>query len=117
MSYVEKKDEEELSKEQTVKSKGLIKTIFSEDTIVENPEDIIDSDPDEERKNAFKKAYEVILALFPETIRKKNKKSKEKEEFDRNLAVREMAKNSEKSKKGKEMTQDEREDKGIERGE
>lgn len=115
MNNVDKKDEE-VRKEENQKSEGLIKTIFSEDTIVETPEDIIDRDPDEDRRNAFKKAYEIILALFPETIKKKNKKSKEKEEFDRNLAVRQMDKaNLEKEEKEKEI--DERDDKGFGRGE
>ena len=115
MNNIDKKDEEEVREEENQKSKGLVKTIFSEDTIVETPEDIIARDPDEDRRNAFKKAYEIILALFPETIKKKNKKrSKEKEEFDRNLAVRQMNKdNLEK----KEQEIEERDDKGFGRGE
>ena len=104
-------------KEQEQESKGLIKTIFSEETLVEDPQDVIDKDPDVERRNAFKKAYEILLAFFPEQRKKRNKKrSKEKEEFDRNLAVRQMEKaNLEKKQKEKEI--EEREDKGFERGE
>ncbi len=120
MSKVEKKDKQQQNNEdKTQGSKGLIETIFSEDTIIENPEDIIEKDPDEERRNAFKKAYEVILALFPETIRKKNKKSKEKEEFDRNLAVQQKDRaNIEKKQKEIEQKQKEigeRKNNGFER--
>ena len=114
MSKVDKEDRKDVKEEENQKSNGLIKTIFSDDTIVETPEDIIDRDPDEDRRNAFKKAYEIILALFPETIKKRNKKSKEKEEFDRNIAVQQMNKDN-LEKKEKELG--EREDKGFERGE
>ncbi len=114
-----KKEQEQAKKRNKHKSEGLIKTILSEDTVVEDPEYIIEKDPDEERRNAFKKAYEVILALVPETIKKKNKKkSKEKEEFDRNLSVRQLEKNSlERHEEEKEKEIGDREDKGFERGE
>ena len=111
MSKAGKRVKDQINEEKDQESKGLIKTIFSEDTIVENPEDIIDRDPDVDRRNAFKKAYEILLAIFPETIKKKNKKkAKEKEEFDRNLAVRQMEK-ANLEKKEKEIK--EREDKGF----
>ena len=120
MSYVDKKDEGQ-KEENKKKSDGLLKTIFSENTMVEDPQDIIDKDPDINRKNAFMKAYEILLALFPEEfIKKKKKKSKEKEEFDRNIAVRQMNRDNLEKKekqKTKEKEKDERENKGIERGE
>ena len=115
MSYVEKKDEEQTQKDVNGKSKGLIKTIFSEDTIVENPEDIIDRDPDVERRNSFKKAYEILLAMFPENIKKKNRKSREKEEFDKSIFY---YRQNQVQKEKQEVEEKEIEkDNGMERGE
>lgn len=116
MSYVEKKDEEQTEKGINEKSKGLIKTILTEDTMVENPEDIIDRDPDVERRNAFKKAYEILLALFPETVKKKKtRKAKEKEEFDKSIAYYRQNQMQKENQKVEEKEIDK--DKGMERGE
>jgi hypothetical protein len=62
-----------------------IKEIFSsDDTIVETPEEIIEGDPDSERKEMFKRVSEALMAgYYPDTIeekKKKKRKSKEKEE-------------------------------------
>lgn len=85
MSYVDKKDEEE----KDAKLSNPLKAIFSEDTQIEAPEDIIKTDTDEKRKTAFKKAYDRIQAILPIEVDKKKKKKKEKEQekeaFNRNL--------------------------------
>ena len=116
MSYVENNNKEQLEEEKKKKTKGLVRTILSEDTIVERPEDIIDKDPDVERRNAFKKAYEILLAIFPENIKKRNRKAKEKEEFDKSISYyRQNQIEKEKQKEVEEKEIDK--DRGIERGE
>lgn len=112
----------EKDEKQILENKKLInpiKAIITEDTIVETPQDIIDRDSDSERRNEFKKADEIIDALDPETTQKRKKrKSKEKEEFDRNLAFtrqNELSRNN-LEEQNKQQIQEQK-DRGIERGE
>lgn len=119
MSYVENNEEQiktQIKNGKNQKTKGLVRTILSEDTIVESPEDIIDRDPDVERRNAFKRAYEILLALFPETVKKrKTRKEKEKEEFDKSISY--YRQNQIQKEKQKEEEKEIEKDNGIERGE
>ncbi len=111
MSYVDKKDEEQKLEED--KSQNPLKAIFTEDTIIESPEDVIEKDPDESRRNAFKKAYDIILTLVPETTKKKKKKSKKQTEFDKEIQVqqnRTAQATQEKKEPKQEKTGRERED-------
>ncbi len=96
-----------------------IKTMLIEDTTVETAQDIIDRDTDSERRNEFKKADEILQALAPEeNKKKKSRKSKEKEEFDRNLAFTKqnqlLGKEIQEKNKQRETEQ---KDKQMERGE
>ena len=120
MSQIDRKHEERIKKNKGTKKQGSLKSLITADTTVEIPQDIISKDPDEFRKNAFKKAYEIISALLPELNEKKSKKrkkSKEREEFDRNLAYKEMNKRLAEKQKQEKERQEQNKDKGIERGE
>ena len=87
MSYIEKEDENKIQKED-IKLENPLAVIIKEDTTVENVQDIINDDPDPVRRDEFKKADAIILALDPEPTKKKksSRKAKEKEEFDKDLA-------------------------------
>lgn len=114
----EDEQEEQNRQDHRIKIVNPLKSIIADDTIVESAQDVIDRDTDVERKNAFKKAYEILLAIFPETSKKKkSKKEREKEEFDRSIQYqqRELARQQEKQEKQEEI--EEEKDKGIERGE
>ena len=49
--------------ENEIKLENPFKVMISGDTIVETAQDIIDKDTDSGRRNEFKKAEEIILAL------------------------------------------------------
>ncbi len=122
MSYENKEQEEQEEKKIRNKHKKLnnpLKTIITENTIVETAQDIIDRDVDSERRNEFKKAEEIIQNLDPESMQKrKKKKSKEKEEFNKTLAYnRQNELLREKSQEQNREIQQEERNKGMERGE
>ncbi len=116
-------NENEKEENQIIENRKLInplKTMITEDTIVETAEDIIDKDKDIERKKAFKDAEEIISALAPETIRKRKngRKAKEKEEFDKNLAfTRKNEPLGQKQQEHDKQKIQEKTNKGMERGE
>ena len=67
-------------------------SIFSQDFYVEPPEDIIDEDTDNARKDAFRDAMMKIKSIIPDyfgtsTIKKKKKKLKEEQESQRNIEI------------------------------
>lgn len=113
MSYIDQKQEEEKNKK-AKKLTSSIKSIISEDTIVENPQDIIDKDQDVERRNAFKKAYEILALIFPEATRKKKKRKKE--EFDKDIQYILQKQNDIQRKEQAQELENKEKDKGMERG-
>jgi len=106
--------------ENEIKLENPFKVMISGDTIVETAQDIIDKDTDSGRRNEFKKAEEIILALDPEATkkRKSTRKAKEKEEFEKDLAFTRQNEllRQKQQEQNKERTQ-EQIDKGMERGE
>ena len=106
--------------ENEIKLENPFKVMISGDTIVETAQDIIDKDTDSGRRNEFKKAEEIILALDPEATkkRKSTRKAQEKEEFEKDLAFTRQNEllRQKQQEQNKERTQ-EQIDKGMERGE
>ena len=119
MSYIEKEDENKIQKED-IKLENPLAVMIKEDTTVENVQDIINDDPDPVRRDEFKKADAIISALAPEPTKKKksSRKAKEKEEFDKDLAyTRQQTLLKQKQQEQTKQRTQERDDKGIERGE
>ena len=105
--------------ENEIKLENPFKVMISGDTIVETAQDIIDKDTDSGRRNEFKKAEEIILALEEATKKRKStRKAKEKEEFEKDLAFTRQNEllRQKQQEQNKERTQ-EQIDKGMERGE
>ena len=105
--------------ENVIKLENPFKVMISGDTIVETAQDIIDKDTDSGRRNEFKKAEEIILALEEATKKRKStRKAKEKEEFEKDLAFTRQNEllRQKQQEQNKERTQ-EQIDKGMERGE
>ena len=75
MSYIEKEEDKKDNKKE-----NLFSAIFAEDTMVEDPEDVIKTDTNPERKELFKKTYAALLSMFSyDTDKKKKKKTKTNE--------------------------------------
>ena len=105
MSYVDNDNKENKEKKNNDKSKlgEFIQTVFASETIEETPEEIIEKDPDSERRNLFKKTYDALLAMYPEDTRKKKKKQKkEKEEQLQQARINSRAREEEKEKNNEE---------------
>ena len=87
------KEKIEEEQENNVQLKPVEKrSIFSQDFYVEPPEDIIDEDTDNARKDAFRDAMMKIKSIIPDyfgtsTIKKKKKKLKEEQESQRNIEI------------------------------
>ena len=112
-------NEKKIQKED-IKLENPFAVMIKGDTIVETAQDIIDKDSDSERRNAFKKAEEIISALDPEVTKKRKttRKAKEKEEFEKDLAfTRQNELLRQKQQEQDKQRIQEQEDKGIERGE
>lgn len=60
--------------------------LLTYDLTVENPEDIIAADKDENRKQAFQKAYKAIANIIPEYFRRKKNASGGKS-FSQNIVI------------------------------
>ena len=71
------------------KKENLFSAIFAEDTMVEDPEDVIKTDTNPERKELFKKTYAALLSMFSyDTDKKKKKKTKTNERDIQNVSIR-----------------------------
>lgn len=106
--------------ENEIKLENPFKVMINGDTIVETAQDIIDKDTDSGRRNEFKKAEEIISALDPETTKKRkgSRKSREKEEFEKDLAfTRQQELLRQKQEEQTKQKTQEQNDKGIGRGE
>ena len=80
MSYIEKEKDKKVKDNKDNKKENLFSAIFAEDTMVENPEDVIKTDTNPERKELFKKTYAALLSMFSyDTDKKKKKKTKTNE--------------------------------------
>ena len=80
MSYIEKEEDKKTHDNQGHKKENLFSAIFAEDTMVEDPEDVIKTDTNPERKDLFKKTYAALLSMFSyDTDKKKKKKTKTNE--------------------------------------
>ena len=77
MSYIEKEEDKKVEDNKDNKKENLFSAIFAEDTMVEDPEDVIKTDTNPERKELFKKTYAALLSMFSyDTDKKKKKKTK-----------------------------------------
>ena len=80
MSYIEKEEDKKVEDNKDNKKENLFSAIFAEDTMVEDPEDVIKTDTNPERKELFKKTYAALLSMFSyDTDKKKKKKTKANE--------------------------------------
>lgn len=80
MSYIEKEEDKKVEDNKDNKKENLFSAIFAEDTMVEDPEDVIKTDTNPERKELFKKTYAALLSMFSyDTDKKKKKKTKTNE--------------------------------------
>ena len=105
MSYVDNDNKENKEKKNNDKSKlgEFMQTVFASETIEETPEEIIEKDTDNERRELFKKTYNALLAMYPEDKKKKKKKQKkEKEEQLQQARINSRAREEEKEKNNEE---------------
>ena len=80
MSDIEKEEDKKVEDNKDNKKENLFSAIFAEDTMVEDPEDVIKTDTNPERKELFKKTYAALLSMFSyDTDKKKKKKTKTNE--------------------------------------